>query len=77
MIIALGLKIRESSIIGLMAKVEIASKAELARRCNMKPQSLSSYVKNKRRASAGMIERFCEVLDAQPGDFIYYEADDA
>lgn len=63
----------EHSVVGLMAREKIKSKAELARRCKIQPQDLNKYLKNKRRISAGMLETLCGVLKAQPGEILLYE----
>lgn len=72
----LGLKLREMSILGLMQKRHIGSKSELARRCGLSPQDLNKYVKNRRRASANIIESLCRALDTQPGEFLFFEPDE-
>ena len=66
--------IRESRIKVLMEKEGIRSQAELARRCGMKPQGLNRAIKGRQKHVGGsVIDRLCQILNAQPGDFLYYE----
>jgi len=71
----MGMQLRENVIVGLMNAAGIKSKAELARRCGMKPQSLNRLLKNKVRPGMVAVEKLCNVLDAQPGAFLVYEPD--
>ena len=66
--------IRESRIKVLMEKEGIGTQTELARRCNMGVVSLNRLIKGRRKSIGGAtIEKLCQVLNAQPGDFLYYE----
>jgi len=49
-------------------------KFELAQLCGMNHISLNRLIKGRRKnVSGGTIDKLCEVLEAQPGDFLYYE----
>ena len=68
--------IREASIRKLMERSGIDTQAELARRCNMTPIGLNRLIKNRRRGMhSATIDKLCRELNAQPGDFLYYEPD--
>jgi transcriptional regulator with XRE-family HTH domain len=73
----MALRIRESSIDVLMKRVDIPSRSELARRCGMLPQSLNRYLKNRQSPGSATVDKLCEVLGAQPGDFLFHEPDSA
>ncbi len=70
------MRIRESRIKNLMEKEGIKSQAELSRRCGMEPQSLNRAIKGRQKSIGGTtIDKLCRILNAQPGDFLYYEPD--
>ena len=67
-------RIRESRIKTLMEKEGIRSQAELARRCNMGVVSLNRAIKGRQKnVGSSTVDKLCQVLNAQPGDFLYYE----
>jgi len=71
-------RIRESRIKVLMEKEGIKSQAELARRCSMRVVSLNRLIRGHRTSIGGStINQLCRVLNAQPGDFLYYEPEPA
>jgi len=57
-----------------MARRGIMTQVELARLCGMNHISLNTLIKGRRKSVSGAtIEKLCKVLNAQPGDFLYYE----
>ena len=72
----MAVRIRESRLKILMEKEGIKSQAELSRRCDMEPQSLNRAIKGRQKSIGGTtIDKLCRILNAQPGDFLYYEPD--
>jgi len=69
-----ALKFRESSIKTLMARQGIRTQAELAKRLETTPQALNRLLRNRRPGFTSVtLDRLCDVLDAEPGDFLYFE----
>ena len=70
----MAVRIRESSIRTLMARKGIKTQIELAKLCDMNHISLNTLIKGRRKTISGTtIDRLCEILEAQPGDFLFYE----
>ena len=70
------MRIQESNIKTLMAKQGIKTQIELARLCNLNHVNLNRLIKGRRESLSGVtINKLCEVLDAQPGDFLYFKKD--
>ena len=70
----MAVRIRESSLETLMERRGIKTQVELAQLCDLNHISLNRLIKGRRKnVSGGTIDKLCEVLDAQPGDFLYYE----
>jgi transcriptional regulator with XRE-family HTH domain len=73
----MALRIRESSIEVLMKRAQIRTQTELASLCDMRVQSLNKVLKGRQSPGSATIDKLCEVLGAQPGDFLFHESDSA
>ena len=69
-------RIRESRIKVLMEKEGIKTQTELARLCDMGVVSLNRAIRGRQKnVGSSTVDKLCRVLNAQPGDFLYYEAE--
>lgn len=60
----------------LMERSGIKTQAELARRCGINRVSLNRLIRHHRGGiNSSTIDSLCGVLNAQPGDFLYYTPD--
>lgn len=72
----MALNIDEKKLKLLMKRSGIKTQTELARRTGLARESLNRLIKNRRRSMDGeTINRLCGVLNAQPGEFLYYTPD--
>ena len=68
--------IRVENLKKLMEREGISTQTELARRCGLTQPALNRLVKRRRRGmDSTTIDKLCRELNAQPGDFLYYEPD--
>lgn len=69
------MKIDEQKIKALMERRGISSQVELARRCKLNYVALNRAIRGKQSyfVSSGTVVRLCQVLQAQPGEFLYCE----
>jgi len=74
----LGLYIRIENLRELMQREGIKTQTELAGRIGLTVTSLNRLVKRRRKGmDSTTIDKLCRELNAQPGDFLYYEPDPA
>ena len=70
--------IRAENLKKLMRREGIKTQGDLAERCGLTQPALSRLVKRRRRGmDSTTIDKLCRELNAQPGDFLYYEPDPA
>lgn len=68
--------IREENLKKLMQREGIRTQTELARRCGLTVVGLNQLVRRRRKGmDSTTIDKLCRELNAQPGDFLYYEPD--
>jgi len=59
----------------LAKRAQIRTQTELASLCDMRVQSLNKVLKGRQSPGSATIDKLCEVLGAQPGDFLFHEPD--
>ncbi|MBT4502001.1 MAG: helix-turn-helix transcriptional regulator [Gemmatimonadetes bacterium] len=61
----------------LAKRAQIRTQTELASLCDMRVQSLNKVLKGRQSPGSATIDKLCEILGAQPGDFLFHESDSA
>ena len=68
--------IRAENLKKLMKREGIKTQTELAQRCDLTITGLNRLIKHRRKGmDSTTIDKLCRELNAQPGDFLYYEPD--